>query len=589
MRRLIRFVAVLWACSLAACSREPTPGLTAAAQHAPTVAVSAETRSTLVGRVLDEAGRPLEGVRLRLRPAGTTWSSPPPSDDALESATDAQGRFRFDVPVSSAERTWLEVEPDRFHALATILRGDAGEAGDPRLLPGTNTMRDIRLAARGSITGRVVGPDGNPIAGASIVSQTSTTTRDDGTFELGHVAPGKVLVRVSAPGLCATTRDVVLPRAGVAIAMSEVRLQVRPVIAGIVVDRDGSPVESVRITARPGGGGQGSAAHSAADGTFSVELRTDVAHALSADGRAGFLAWDALLAESSTFEPDTRDVRIVLDRWGPVEFAVVDAETNAPVENYGVDVREDARCGWRSSGTPPWQRVPADGVATLLVGSAPSIVDVRVPRSRAYGDADSPVFLDFRGLLALDADSEDRMTIRLERASRIRLRLPGPRDGRLVEVVARRVDPASSGGDEDTVRSERQQSPFEDHVLVVAPGEYELTVDVSGYGRRVIRRVRVDARQTVDLGAIDMQPSAIVVARLVLREGVSPVGLRVRVDDDFVKVITSKRGSFRLTGLAGGMHVLTLLADPPRVLVDHSMTFDIASGAVLDLRFDVRD
>ncbi len=589
MRRSIPLVAILGACSLAACSREPTSGLADAAQDAPPTADATESRATLVGRVLDEAGRPLEGVRLRLRPAGATWSSPPPADDALEGATDAQGRFRFDVPVPSAERTWLEVEPGRFHALATIPRGDAGEESDLRLLPGSNTMPDIRLAARGAITGRVVGPDGTPIADASIVSQTTTTTRADGTFELGHVATGKVLVRVSAPGLCATTREVVLPRAGVAIAMPEVRLGPRPVISGTVVDRDDAPVEGVRVDARPVGGGQDSAGSSAADGTFSVELRTDVAHALSADGRAGFLAWGALIAESSTFEPDTRDVRIVLDRWKPVEFAVVDAETSAPVERYTVEAREDARCGWRTSGTPPWQRVPADGVTQLLVGSAPSIVEVRVPRSRAYGDADSPVFLDHRGPIALDAGSDDRMTIRLERASRIRMRLPTPTEGGIAEVVARRVEPVAIGELGDTVRSERQQSPFEDHVLAVAPGEYDLKVRVDGYGTRAIPHVRVGARQTLDLGAIDMQPSAIVVARLVLREGVSPVGLRVRVDDDLVKEITSKRGSFRLSELAGGQHVLTLLADPPRAPVERTMTFEVQSGTVRDLIFDVRD
>lgn len=589
MRRSIRLVAILGACSLAACSREPTSGLAEATLGAPPTADETESRATLAGRVLDEAERSLSGVRLRLRPAGTTWSSPPPPDDALEGATDEQGRFRFDVPVPSAERPWLEVEPDRFHALATILLGDAGSERDPRLLPGSNTLPDIRLAARGAVTGRVVGPDWAPIAEASIVSQTTTTTRADGTFELGHVAPGKVLVRVSAPGLCATTHDVVMPRAGVVIAIPEVRLGLRPVISGTVVDRDDAPVEGVRVDARPVGGGQDSAGLSAADGTFSVELRTDAAHALSADGRAGFLPWDALIAESSTFEPDTRDVRIVLDRWKPVEFAVVDAETSAPVESYALEAREDARCGWRTSGTPPWQRVPADGVTQLLVGSAPSIVEVRVPRSHAYGDADSAVYLDHRGPLALDPGSDDRMTVRLERASLIRMRLPTPTAGGMAQVVARRVDPVAIGGVEDTVRSERQQSPFEDHVLVVAPGEYELKVGVDGYGLRVLRGVRVEGRQTLDLGAIDMQPSAIVVARLVLREGVSPVGLRVRVDDDLVKEITSKRGSFRLSQLAGGQHVLTLLADPPRVAVERTMTFEVLSGTVRDLVFDVRD
>jgi outer membrane cobalamin receptor len=75
------------------------------------------------------------------------------------------------------------------------------------------------------LSGRVVDPDGRPVAGATVVATglasapLSTTTDDAGDFSLGEIAEGRYDITASAPGLLGEARGVAAQSAPVTIAM----------------------------------------------------------------------------------------------------------------------------------------------------------------------------------------------------------------------------------------------------------------------------------------------------------------------------------------------------------------------------------
>ena len=93
------------------------------------------------------------------------------------------------------------------------------------LAPMSNMDPPITIRAAGAISGRVVDANGAPVAGATVaVQRATTTTSADGTFEIGHVVPGRVSLRVTAPGHERHALDVDVRTAGEVHAIPDVRL-----------------------------------------------------------------------------------------------------------------------------------------------------------------------------------------------------------------------------------------------------------------------------------------------------------------------------------------------------------------------------
>lgn len=580
--RTSSFVAFV-ALGLAACSRSP--------RSVPQTAPSAPT-STLHGRVLDEAGNPLASVRVRLRPTGADWSSTSVAEDAFERATGADGRFRFDVPVPEAPNAWIEIEPDVHRARAALPLGADAAPTDPRLHPGTNTLADVRLAAAGALRGRVLGPDGAPLGGAWVRADRSTFTAADGRFELGHLEPGPASLTVSATGCLERTVDALVVHAGRTDVIADVRLERRRAISGTVEDRDGRPLAGIVVTARDRDDQTARRGTSAADGRFSIALAANAPHVLSVDEQGGFLAWGALDERAADLAAGVSNVRVVLDRARAVELAVVDAETGAPLADYAIDVREDAACGWRASGSASWQKVPPDGVTKMLVGSAPATVVVRAPDERRYVEPRFVGYLPFRGPLALDAGSTQRATIHLERGGTIRLRPTPPTLSFSAIVVARRSgSPEDAGPEFRAVPTANLDggSEFDMAILGLPTGTYDIAMVQKGRARPLVREVEIAAGETVDLGTIAILTGAIAVVRVVAPEGVSPLGLQLRIDEEAPETIVSKQGRRIFAELAPGEHAVTLLAVPPHVPVERTLRFTLLPGEVRELRFDLRE
>jgi len=205
----------------------------------PTVVV-AET-APVAGIVLDRAGVPVSGARLRWRaPAdlscelgvSTVFTS------ALETCleTDAEGRFTGDLPIV------------RGALLEVFVPGEAPFSLGP--LPNGSAELLVRTpdGERRCVSGRVVDRKGVPVESALVgIGAATCRTGPDGSFELAgprSAGPGTSSLYVSAPGFA--------PRvASLAGGASELELVLGPAgsIHGRVVDGEGRPLAGIQVVA----------------------------------------------------------------------------------------------------------------------------------------------------------------------------------------------------------------------------------------------------------------------------------------------------------------------------------------------------
>ena len=134
------------------------------------------------GRVLDPDGKPIAGAEIFVRPharSGRSSLDPPPKGQrGRVAASDADGRFRFDLDKASSDFPWGD-EPAWHRAqIAAAAPGLAPawvEAGS--LLKGDEAV--LRLARDDvPIRGRVVDPQGRPIAGVTVRLRQIAAVKD---------------------------------------------------------------------------------------------------------------------------------------------------------------------------------------------------------------------------------------------------------------------------------------------------------------------------------------------------------------------------------------------------------------------------
>ncbi|HEY4188701.1 MAG TPA: carboxypeptidase-like regulatory domain-containing protein [Polyangia bacterium] len=193
----------------------------------------------LQGRVTDDAGRRIEGAKIRAWFQGTAIA---------DETTVKDGSFRLRLPAAVVPYT-----------LRIAHAGLATEIADVRLDRSPTVTRSFRLAPDVTQKGRVVDASGAPVRGADVralrapddvVEVASAQTNDDGQFALTGLETRKYNIVASRfgwlPGTIRTTGVPGAPRV-------TIRLSRTGVIKGSVIDGEGDAVAHAVVIAMPSG------------------------------------------------------------------------------------------------------------------------------------------------------------------------------------------------------------------------------------------------------------------------------------------------------------------------------------------------
>ncbi len=350
---------------------QPGSGPTFYLRSAPSVVVQA----------IDEAGRPVAGAETRVSTNLATFFA----------RSDARGSARLKLfGMTDPAELWT-THPD-FLPVKSLLGSLAVREG-----------RTVKVVLRRPVpaSARVVGQDGEPIAGAEGIlapwpesgpaagEKPRAVSDDRGLLAFTGLSPGSYDLLVRAAGRAPLhAPGVTVGAAAGARDLGVFRLEAGAVIEGRVVDARDRPIAAVRIDAQDALHGIENEVATDADGRFSM-IRAGGSTTMLAVVKPGF-RWKSLAVEAPTREPLT----IVLERTRRVSGSIRDERGN-PVSRANLDLRR--------AGMPPVLGVAkaddADGrfeleaqtagaalLAIAAPGYVPKEVAVEVP---AEGDVEN--------------------------------------------------------------------------------------------------------------------------------------------------------------------------------------------------------
>ena len=180
---------------------------------------SLQVGARIAGRVVDAAGSPLAGVRVRTH--GSKY----------QLMTGAEGRFEF-----------ISLSPARDHHIEVSMAGylPLGKT----FAVGTNDA-EITLQRGPVLFGRVLDAEGRGLAGAKIRSGEQTGySAADGSFRLGGIREGKCYVIVTRSGFVRAWHELVMPADRLELIA---RLEPADNIRGQVTDTAGVPIAGASV------------------------------------------------------------------------------------------------------------------------------------------------------------------------------------------------------------------------------------------------------------------------------------------------------------------------------------------------------
>jgi len=578
---------------------------------------------TLRGRVVDNHQRPVARALVQAfswhrEPWHVTQPLPPctvgfETMPALETRTALDGSFELEGPAPTSSLQNLRITPGMYFTRELRQYGAAQFSDAPSLVAGVNELGTFVVIACGAVSGRVFSSDGAPLVGADVYEGRGASharTDAEGRFLLAHVLSSVHGLLVSARGHRDATVERFQLRVGETIEHPPILLERIHEVRGLVVDTDGAAVSGIHVSPRLPGGGGGPGETSDEQGRFVLELEPGLSYVASVARSAGHGAWGGPDEPAARIEPDTENLRVVLQRTPEFAVCVVDERTRTPVEIFALQsepVHTEFPSWLRTNSAAPIEhhprgetRVPAEPETHILFVSAPGYVPARVP-------------------VVEDAPGTRRQTVELRRGATLGARvLRGgkPLHGARLELARESMDQQGQPTPDNYLDSGNARydiSAFAGQPRVewtgsdgrarfeaLAGGTQRLRIGARGCTPRLVRGVAIPLTGEVELGDVELDPSSTLTGTLLVPEGGSPLGHVVQVmqpaDGDTARrcTIQDPQGSFRIDDLSPGRYALQWKRpgeDRPwgwRSPSDREQGFDVGAGQLHELTVDTR-
>lgn len=345
----------------------------AAVESAPSPATDAKTgkrlaNCTVAGRVVDEAGRPLAEVPVRIDTIGdmviVDENGQRQGPGERKTKTGRDGRFELKDVVPGFGFSVKAEAPGLVLASKPLARQDGGVLD----------VGDLVCEIGGTLVGRVVDDSGNGIAGAEVRAWTvekpaaggagmillgdaggdsarSTKTDASGSFRIAGLKSGEIAIAASAEGFTRESKKGVALKKGESSAEIKIALSSGLAIEGIVVDRSGRALGGANVRIME-------TVVDLSEGGISSELQKS--REVVADGNGNFRIGGLKSASYHVFgsadghlpttkesvPAGTRDLRVELDAAGMLVGYVRNATDESPVSDFEVIVRSEERMGF---------------------------------------------------------------------------------------------------------------------------------------------------------------------------------------------------------------------------------------------------
>ncbi len=275
------------------------------------VVMMLQPRGRILGVVVDDRGAPVPRAQV-----STMYDSAGSGSYGSGNLCDDEGRFELEI--DATDRLRLSAASDELRSTDLWLEIAPGQVID-----------DLRLVLEPGavVEGQVLGPAGEPIAGAGVMAygdrlfhrSYDALSGDDGGFRLAGLETGLLSLQVAAEGFSDADKQLEV-RPGTNTV--EIRMQDSHQVSGRVVDEVRAPVGGARVSLSglDGRRGHGEAV-SDAGGAFVVAV-PDGRYQLRA-GKQGFFAWAKLEQEIEVAGAPVDGIEIQLAPGGAIAGRVL--------------------------------------------------------------------------------------------------------------------------------------------------------------------------------------------------------------------------------------------------------------------------